>query len=112
MRNSGIRSLLLLLISGCLISSIQGQSIREFKIDTASFISELRMFTGTTLQTDERPDFERFIQLFDSLPYEHQLEIMEVSNLMLEKKCRPIPQFITFQRIIMEFFIEDKTGHG
>ena len=112
MRNSGIRSLLIFLTSVCLLSSIQGQTIREFKIDTASFISELTIFTGTSLQTDERPDFERFIQLFDSLPYEHQVEIMEVSNLMLEKKCRPRPQFISFQRIMMEFFIENKTGHG
>src|SRR4030042_1131406 len=88
------------------------QNIREFSADTASFISELRIFTGTSLQTDELPDFERFVHLFDSLPFERQMEGIEVSNLMLNLKCRPRPHFIAFQRVIMEFFYEDKTFHG
>ena len=112
MSKSGIRSLVILLISTCTLISLQGQSIREFQVDTASYISELKTFTGTALQTDEEPDFERFVQLYDSLPYEHRMEIIEVSNLMLEKRCRPRPQFISFQRILMEFFIENKTVHG
>ena len=111
MRKSGIRKLVFFWISACLFSSVQGQSIREFQSDTATYISELTTFTGTALQTDERPDFERFVHLFDSLPYEHQMEIIEVSNLMLAKKCRPRPHFISFQRIMMEFFYENKTVH-
>ncbi len=84
----------------------------NFRVIQLQFISELRKFTGTNLQSDEEPDFERFVHLFDSLSYEHQMEIIEVSNLMLEKKCRPRPQFISFQRIMMEFFYENKTSHG
>ncbi len=112
MSKSGIRRLLILLISACLLTSIHGQSIREFQNDTATFISELKAFTGTNLQTDEGPDFERFIHLFDSLSYEQQMEIIEISNLMLKKNCRPRPQFISYQRIMMEFYYENKTSHG
>ncbi len=103
-----------LIISGAILLSLQlhAQTIREFKADTATFITELVAFTGQALQTDEEPDFQRFIHLFDSLPYERQMEIIEVSNLMLIRKCRPRPHFIQYQRIMMEFFTEDKTMHG
>lgn len=108
----GIRRLFFFLISLFLFASLSGQSIREFQVDTATYISELQSFTGNNLQTDELPDFDRFVQLFDSLPYKHQMEIIEVSNLMLAKKCRPRPQFINFQRVMMEFFYGNKTSHG
>jgi hypothetical protein len=103
---------LIILISAMLSSPIYSQIIKEFAADTATYIQELVSFTGEALQTDERPDFERFIHLFDSLPYERQMEIIEVSNLMLNRKCRPRPHFINYQRIMMEFFYEDKTSHG
>ena len=103
---------LILLISLNLMIPLSSQAIREFAVDTATFVQELVTFTGTALQSDEVPDFERFIHLFDSLPYERQLEIIEVSNLMLHLNCRPRPHFIKYQRIMMEFFYEDKTSHG
>lgn len=108
----GIRRLFFFLISIFLFASLQAQSIREFQIDTATYISELTAFTGTNLQTDERPYFDQFAKLFDSLPYNHQMEIIEISNLMLSKKCRPRPQFISFQRVMIEFFANNKTAHG
>ena len=40
------------------------------------------------------------------------MEIIEVSNLMLNRKCRPRPHFIQYQRVMMEFFYEDKTFLG
>ena len=107
-----IRKLIIFLILTGLFTTVRAQSIREFQVDTATFISELRVFTGTSLQTDETPDFEKFIHLFDSLPYEHQMEIIEISNLMLSKRCRPRPHFITYQRVMMEFFNQNKTSHG
>lgn len=104
--------MVIILTSACLFSSIKGQEIRVFQNDTATFISELSAFTGSNLQSDEVPDFERFKILFDSLPYMHQMEIIELSNLMLEKKCRPRPHFISFQRNLLEFFYKNKTIHG
>jgi hypothetical protein len=95
-----------------LVSGIHAQSIREFTSDTGRYVSELTQFTGTFLQSSEVPDFERFIGVYDSLSYEHQLEIIDLSNLMLNRKCRPHPHFIKFQRILMEFFTEGKTSHG
>ena len=103
---------LIILVSVILAMPLHSQTIKEFKADTASYIAELVSFTGTALQTSEVPDFERFIHLFDSLPYENQLEIIEASNLMLIRKCRPRPHFIKYQRVMMEFFYEDKTSHG
>lgn len=107
-----MRRAFIILVSVLLTTPLFSQTIREFTPDTATFVSELVAFTGTALQTDEIPDFERFIHLFDSLPYERQLEIIEVSNLMLNRKCRPRPHFINYQRVMMEFFYEDKTTHG
>ncbi|MCP4309905.1 MAG: hypothetical protein GY790_01460 [Bacteroidetes bacterium] len=112
MNISGIRRFMILLILVCLVTTLRAQSIREFQNDTATFITELRAFTGSALQTSEIPDFERFISFFDSVPYEQQMEIIEVSNLMRRKSCRPRPQFINYQRVMMEFFTEDKTSHG
>jgi len=98
------------LLMGYLVS--QAQNIREFQVDTATFKSELTRFTGSSLQSDEVPDFQRFLQVFDSLPYERQLDVIEVSNLMLVRKCRPRPHFITYQRVLIQFFTEDKTDRG
>ncbi|MFO7669974.1 MAG: hypothetical protein R6W31_09980 [Bacteroidales bacterium] len=112
MSKAGMRRLVIILISAFLFTLVKGQTIKMFQIDTATFISELSAFTGSNLQSDEVPDFERFIILFDSLPYVHQMEIIEFSNLMLEKKCRPRPHFISFQRILSAFFYENKTHHG
>ena len=31
---------------------------------------------------------------------------------MLDRKCRPRPHFIAYQRVMIQFFFEDKTSHG
>jgi len=91
---------------------LYAQSIREFTSDTGQFVSELTMFTGTHLESSETGDFQSFLRVYDSLSYDQQLEIIEVSNMMLVRKCRPRPHFIKYQRIMMEFYTEDKTSHG
>ena len=101
----------LVLLLGLTVS-VSSQTIREFSRDTGLFVSELTTFTGTSLETSEVPDFQRFIHLYDSLSFEKRLEIIDLSNLMLDRQCRPRPHFITFQRILNEFFFEDKTSHG
>jgi len=95
-----------------LVNLLHGQTIREFTSDTGQYISELSTFTGTHLESTEVPDFQRFLHVYDSLSYELQLQIIDVSNLMLKRKCRPRPHFIKYQRIMMEFFTEGKTSHG
>ena len=103
-----IISLTFLLLAKLLIA----QSIREFTSDTGQYVNELSIFTGVHLETSEVGDFQRFLHVYDSLSYEQQLEIIEVSNLMLKRRCRPRPHFIKYQRIMMEFFTEHKTSHG
>ena len=88
------------------------QLIREFSADTALFHSELVTFTGSSLESTEVPDFEKFLRLYDSLPYDRRMEIIDISNRMLSKGCRPRPHFINYQRIMLEFFVEQKTGYG
>lgn len=104
-----VLSLVLLLV---LTLSVRSQTIREFSRDTGLYVSELTTFTGTSLETSEVPDFERFIHLYDSLSFDKRLEIIDLSNLLLSRQCRPRPHFITFQRVLNEFFFEDKTSHG
>ncbi len=92
--------------------SLKGQIIREFSADTGLYVNELVSFTGTSLQPSEVPDFERFIRLYDSLEYSGRMEIIELSNSMLERKCRPRPHFIRFQQIMIEFHVNQKKSQG
>jgi len=101
--------ILTLLIITC---QIQAQIIKGFSTDTALYISELVAFTGTSPESSQVSDFERFLHLYDSLSFEKRMEIIEVSNLMLNRKCRPRPHFIKYQLVMLEFFCEDKTSHG
>lgn len=103
-----ITSLLFLL----LVNLLSAQTIREFTRDTGQFVSELTTFTGTHLESSEMLEFQRFLQVFDSLSLDLQLQIIDISNLMLKRRCRPRPHFISYQRIIMEFFTESKASHG
>ncbi len=88
------------------------QSLREFTSDTGTYVSELVTFTGTSLESSELPYFQRFLELYDSLSFEQRMEIIEVSNLMLARKCRPRPHFINYQRIMTQFFYGDGMVHG
>lgn len=100
-----------ILLVGLLLASIvsgMAQGIREFSPDTALFVTELRQFTGNLLEAAEKLDFEGFVHLYDSLPYENRLEVIDISNQMIALRCRPRPHFITYQRVIIEFFGEDK----
>lgn len=92
--------------------NVQGQMIHEFSRDTGLYISELVTFTGVHLETSEVPDFERFLHLYDSLPFDRRMEIIDMSNLLIDRKGRPRPHFISYQRILNEFFYEDKTSLG
>ena len=92
--------------------SVKAQTIKEFSSDTGQYVSELRAFTGTHLESSEFPDFERFVRLYDSISYDQRMEIIGVSNLMLDRKCRPRPHFIAYQRVMIQFYFEDKTSHG
>ena len=92
--------------------SVNGQHITEFSNDTALFIQELVTFTGSSLETSQVEDFERFQHLFDSLSYETRLEVIETSNLMLSRNCRSRPHFIKYEQIMLEFFDMQKTDHG
>ena len=103
-------SFILILIS--LLISVKAQTIREFSSDTGQYVSELRAFTGTYLESSEISDFERFVRLYDSISYDQRMEIIGVSNLMLERKCRPRPHFIAYQQVMIQFYFEGKTSHG
>ena len=103
------------LLIGLLMSMVcmgKAQIIGEFSADTGLYVSDLRTFTGTYLESSEIPDFERFVRLYDSVSHEQRLDIIEVSNLMLDRKCRPRPHFIAYQRVMIQFFLEEKTSHG
>jgi len=103
---------IIILFALILTIPLHAQTIREFSRDTGLYVSELLTFTGTSLEASQVPDFERFLHLYDSLSFEERMEIIDVSNLMLIKKCRPRPHFLKYQRIIMEFFFEEKKSHG
>ncbi len=107
-----MKRVLIIVVTSILTMTLKAQIIREFSSDTSLYMSELAAFTGSSLESSQVPDFHRFLRLYDSLPYENRMEIIEVSNLMLSKKCRPRPHFIMYQRVMMEFFFEDKASHG
>jgi len=102
-------TIIVLLLSGILLNA---QTIREFSRDTGLYVSELTTFTGNYLESSEIPDFQRFLHVYDSLEFQQRMEIIDVSNLMLKRRCRPRPHFISYERIMMEFFTQGKTSHG
>jgi hypothetical protein len=95
-----------------LVGTLEAQRLTEFSSDTALFVEEMVAFTGSSLESSQVEDFERFLLLYDSLPHERRLEVIECSNLMLSRKCRPRPHFIRYEQVMLEFFVGDKTGHG
>ncbi len=103
---------LLILILIWLTASVRGQVVREFSADTGLYVNELIAFTGTSLQPSEVIDFERFIGIYDSLSFSDRMVIIDLSNLMLQRKCRPRPHFIKFQRVMTEFHGKQKKNHG
>jgi hypothetical protein len=102
----------LILITVALGVCLKAQRLREFSADTALFVSEMVSFTGTSLESTQVPDFERFLQFYDSLSFDTRMEVIEISNLMLLRNCRPRPHFIKYQQIMLEFFANEKTYHG
>lgn len=88
------------------------QYVREFSQDTSSYIQELKTLFGTSLMEDEEPVFEGFISTWDSLDHPSRLDIMEISELMRQRSCRPRPYYIMFLRILEEFHSEGKMHLG
>ena len=95
-----------------LFGSLEAQHLTEFSGDTALFTEEMVSFTGSALESAQVEDFEAFLLLYDSLSHETRLEVIELSNLMLSRNCRPRPHFIKYQQIMLEFFRNGKTDHG
>jgi len=88
------------------------QYVREFSQDTSNYIQELTTLFGTSLMDDEDPVFNGFISTWDSLDHQNRVEIMEISELMRQRSCRPRPHYIMFLRILEEFHREGKLDLG
>ena len=112
LENIVMKNIPVILLILILSPPLQAQVVREFSQDTAAYVPELIRFTGTSLESSEVPDFERFLRLYDSLPHAQRVEIIQVSNLLLDLKCRPRPHFIKYQQSMLEFFTGDKTHLG
>lgn len=105
------RAILLLTFTLC-ISIAHGQYIKEFSQDTSLYIQELTALFRTSLNENEEEVFNEFVVYWDSIDVKYKADIMLISELMLQRSCRPKPQYLDFISILNEFHAEKKLGYG
>lgn len=78
------------------------QQIREFSTDTAEFITQYARFMSG-MEGENEYHVNRFISIWkhDSIPYEEKLQIIGVSNQMLNRRANPSPHFINFTELYL-----------
>lgn len=107
-----MKKLFFLILFMLVVTVSKAQYVREFSLDTANYIQELTTLFGNSLMDDEDVVFANFITTWDSLDIGQKKQIMEVSELMRQRSCRPRPQYIMFLSILLEFHNEDKPAQG
>lgn len=100
--------LFLVLMTGAI--SLEAQFVPEFSGDTALYTDELNTMFSSQLPEDEQLILDRFFLTWDSLGYDSRVAIMEVSERMKQRSCRPRPQYIALLEIINVFFSDDLLG--
>jgi hypothetical protein len=107
-----MKKLFFLLLFILSITVSNAQYIKEFSLDTANYIQELSTLFGTSLMDEEEEVFKQFKTTWDSLDFGYREDIMEVSDLMRQRSCRPRTQYLMFLKILLEFHGEDKLALG
>ena len=87
-----------------LLFNLEGhsQKIFRFSDDTGLFNQELITFMGPNLSNDDKAFVLSFASLWDSTYFSDQAKqkILEVSNLLSERRARPAPHFISFLKLL------------
>jgi len=98
--------LILVLILLSMVPGISGQEIfRRFSTDTISYPDELVRFMGLGPEESYPEAVQMMIQRWGegSIPDTNKVEIIHISNNLLDKYARPQPQYITFLEVLHLF---------
>jgi hypothetical protein len=78
------------------------QKIFRFSEDTGLFNQELISFMGPNLSNEDKLFVLSFTSLWDSTCFSNvsKLKIIEVANILSEKRARPAPHFISFLKLL------------
>ncbi len=82
---------------------LNGQHIKEFTLDTASYIDELVALFGSSLSNEESELLDALNVAWNSMENHSRQDIMTISELMRQRRCLPRPHYITFIKILLEF---------
>ncbi|HUS87317.1 MAG TPA: hypothetical protein VMW76_08760 [Bacteroidales bacterium] len=101
--------LLVLLIIFTLCESVSSQARVAFSGDIQKFSEELTAFMGTNLDEEQRSLLNSFLVAWDStmLDQHHKEQIISISRLLVAKRMRPVPHFISYLETLMSFINYD-----
>jgi len=103
----------IILLPLLLITMMAGaQKVKEFEADTAAFVDELHHYMENMMGEQDKDQFESFSHLWDSLDYPDRLHVIEISNLMIKRGCRPRPQFTNYLSLLNSFFSDNRLDYG
>jgi len=86
---------------------IQAQYVQEFSLDTTAYLSELSSMFRNRLADSEQSLIEDFEETWQHLDHPVRMNIMEISELMRLRSCRPKPQYYMFIKILEKFLREE-----
>ncbi len=89
-----------------MVPGISGQEIfRRFSTDTVSYPEELVRFMGLEAEETLPEAVQMMIQRWGegSIPDTNKIEIISISNNLLDKYARPRPQYLTFLEVLHLF---------
>ena len=82
-----------------------GQTFKKFSTDTSKYIEELNLFMGKNITEKNQLVLNKFMGLWQSGAYTDQErnQIISISNSLIKRKARPIPNFKNYIISLTEF---------
>ncbi|HNB33085.1 MAG TPA: hypothetical protein PLJ79_04635, partial [Bacteroidia bacterium] len=94
----------ILLTFTCLASSVRSQTLKSFNTDPSSYLLDLKSFFEETNKKEAEKIMEEFKPVFLSkFDVQQQQSIITTSNLMLKKRMKAFPDFVTYTSALTAF---------
>ncbi|MFZ5940656.1 MAG: hypothetical protein ACOYXB_08785 [Bacteroidota bacterium] len=94
------------------VFTAEAQNQKEIAVDTTTFVDDLYKYMVNMMGDQDKSQFDDFRTVWDSLPNAERVQIMEISNLMIRRNCRPKPQFTNYLAVLNKFYLQDNLSYG
>ena len=74
----------------------QKPNFKNFSSEYAEFIDEMKIFMKINSNTQLKSSYKELLSISEGIEVEDKKLIIQISNLMLNKKMKPKPHFISF----------------